>query len=83
MIISKRRVQVGDNIFVDVEEHPKTEMPEYYPGRTDLWSDGTLALFDCHSKHYTPTPEAQANLAKKIKSAKSWVYIVREHERCA
>ena len=85
MKIIKREVQLKDGTIAEIEEHPKTEMPACYPEKTDLLDDKTLVLSECHSKHYTPTPESQEILAKKIQAAKSWAYLTHVYgrERCA
>ena len=83
--IIRRRIILKNGMVADLEEHPKTEMPVYYPEKTDLLEDGTLALSNCHSQYWHPTEEAQAELAKKIQSAKSWGYLypVQGRERIA
>ena len=85
MKIIRRTVRLKDGMTAELEEHPKAEIPAFYPEKTDLLEDGTLVLMDCHSKYYTPTPAAQTELVKKIQAAKSWGYLTinRGHERCA
>ena len=70
-----RRVQVGDGVFLTVEQHPNTDFPECYPDQI-IDMGGFLGLVNPHSsKHYHPTPEARQILAEKIQASKGWCYL--------
>ena len=70
-----RRVQVGKDIFLTVEQHPNTDFPECYPGQI-IDMGGFLGFVNSHSaRYYHPTPEARERLAKKIRSSSGWCYL--------
>ena len=69
------KAQLGGNIFVEVEHHPRTDIPCYFPQFTSSVGIDVLFLCNLRDKNYRPTPEERATLIKEIQSKKSWAYL--------
>ena len=74
-IIQENTIQVGDGIFADVEVHPKTDEPVYYPQHTATFGANILFLCNPHDASYKPTPKEQDELKKKIQEKEGWAYL--------
>ena len=74
-VIQKYKVQLGNNIFAQMEEHPSTEIPQYYPRHISGLGQGILILVEPRGSDYVPTPKEKAELIKKVRAVKSWYYL--------
>lgn len=74
-IIQKNTVRIGDDIFADIEVHPKTDVPCFYPRFTTSFGSDVLFLCDLHDKDYQPSPREKEKLVQQIQTKKSWAYL--------
>ena len=66
---------MGDNIYADIEVHPKTDVPQFYPQHTASIGVGMLLLCNPHDENYKPTEEQKVLLKGQIQNSKTWAYL--------
>ena len=74
-ILQRNTIRLGDDVFADIEEHPNTDVPQFYPRFTTTLGSNVLFLCDPYGENYKPTPEQKKILIEHIRTKGTWAYL--------